>query len=481
MKQAPSYQVIARKYRPQNFASILGQDPIVATLKNALRFRRLAQAYLFTGSRGTGKTTIARVFAKALNCQNLTEDLEPCNTCSSCLEVAGGRSLDVLEIDGASNRGIDDIRQINETVGYAPSSGKYKIYLIDEVHMLTKEAFNALLKTLEEPPPNVKFFFATTEPHKVLATIVSRCQRFDLSRIPIETITLKLSSIAKDLGLTVDERALHLIAHLAEGCLRDAESLFDQVICYAEGPITLEAVSSTLGVMPRSVFFALDQAIHENRLAFAFELAAQVFASGKDLSYLVDHLMEHFRLLMLLKLRPGSPLPAYLTGEEKEHYQLFTQRYTEQQCLYNLDYLMQSSQQISKTSFKRVNLEMVLLHLIRSHHRVSIDTLVKRLVELESGMGATPKELPPAPVAMPATAPVVAPPAAPIAKKESPQEDAQEDQLIQTLKDKLAAPPSAPKAKEESAPPLPAVNLSRYETILRFAAVELEGTIKKDI
>ena len=166
-----TYQVIARKYRPQTFGAIIGQDPIVTTLKNALQFHRVAQAYLFSGCRGTGKTTLARVFAKALNCKELTSDCEPCNKCTSCLEISGSRSLDVLEIDGASNRGIDDIRQINDTIGYAPSSGKYKIYLIDEVHMLTKEAFNALLKTLEEPPQTVKFFFATTEPHKVLPTI----------------------------------------------------------------------------------------------------------------------------------------------------------------------------------------------------------------------------------------------------------------------------------------------------------------------
>ena len=182
MSTSQTYQVIARKYRPQTFADVIGQTAIVTTLKNALKFHKLAHAYLFCGCRGTGKTTLARVFSKALNCQKLTENFEPCNQCQSCLEISQGRSLDVIEIDGASHRGIDDIRQINDTIGYAPSSGKYKIYIIDEVHMLTKEAFNALLKTLEEPPANVKFFFATTEPHKVLQTIMSRCQRFDLSR-----------------------------------------------------------------------------------------------------------------------------------------------------------------------------------------------------------------------------------------------------------------------------------------------------------
>ena len=187
------YQIIPRKYRPQAFSSIIGQEAIVITLKNAIRLKRLAHAYLFSGSKGTGKTTLARLFAKALNCKHLDQDGEPCNQCPSCLEITSGHSLDVLEIDGASNRGIDDIRQINETIGYAPASGEYKIYIIDEVHMLTKEAFNALLKTLEEPPPHVKFFFATTEPHKVLPTILSRCQRFDLNRIPEEAMQQKHS------------------------------------------------------------------------------------------------------------------------------------------------------------------------------------------------------------------------------------------------------------------------------------------------
>ena len=194
------YEPFHRKYRPKTFSAILGQDNIVITLKNALKFNRVAHAYLFCGSRGTGKTTLARLFAKALNCLELSPDQEPCNTCISCVQMNEGRALDVIEIDGASNRGIDDIRQINETVSYVTSSSKYKIYIIDEVHMLTKEAFNALLKTLEEPPENVKFFFATTEPHKILPTIISRCQRFDLNRIPSDQICKKLKTIASELN-----------------------------------------------------------------------------------------------------------------------------------------------------------------------------------------------------------------------------------------------------------------------------------------
>lgn len=208
------YQVLARKYRPQSFQDVVGQEVVVTTLKNAIRLSKVAHAYLFCGGRGTGKTTLARLFAKALNCEKLNCDQEPCNQCSSCLDIMAGQSLDVIEIDGASNRGIDDIRQINEMVGYVPSHGRYKIYIIDEVHMLTKEAFNALLKTLEEPPPQAKFFFATTEAHKILPTIISRCQRFDLGRISITQITSKLEQIAKDLQRDVDADALHKIAEL---------------------------------------------------------------------------------------------------------------------------------------------------------------------------------------------------------------------------------------------------------------------------
>ena len=375
-----SYQVIARKYRPQTFSSVLGQDAIVTTLKNALHFNRLAHAYLFCGCRGTGKTTLARVFAKALNCSNLTDAFEPCNTCTSCLDIVSGRSLDVMEIDGASNRGIDDIRQINETIGYAPSSGKYKIYIIDEVHMLTKEAFNALLKTLEEPPANVKFFFATTEPHKVLPTIISRCQRFDLNRISFEALKKKLAWIAADLKIPCDEEVLSIVANVAEGSLRDAESLFDQIICYAEQPITAAKVLATLGILPRSAFFSLDKAFDEQNLTLAFELADDIFTSGKDLSYFIDNLIEHYRSLLKLKLNAPVVFP---TTRLEQQYSSSTSLYTQEQCLYILDFLIHWQQQIGKTPFKRVSLEMILLHIIRSKYRLTLPSLVKRLQELE--------------------------------------------------------------------------------------------------
>ncbi|HEV7423667.1 MAG TPA: DNA polymerase III subunit gamma/tau, partial [Candidatus Paceibacterota bacterium] len=465
MNSKPSnYQVIARKYRPQTFASVMGQEAIVTTLKNALRHNRLAHAYLFCGCRGTGKTTLARVFAKALNCSRLTDECEPCNACPSCQDIIAGRSLDVLEIDGASNRGIDDIRQINETIGYAPASGKYKIYIIDEVHMLTKEAFNALLKTLEEPPANVKFFFATTEPHKVLPTIISRCQRFDLNRIPFDALKKKLAWIAQDLNIVCEEEVLSLIANLSEGSLRDAESLFDQIICYAEHPITLAKVSATLGIMPRTAFFSLDKAFEEENLSFAFELAGEIFSSGKDLSYFIDNLIEHYRSLLKIKL--DSPM-TFFTARLKEQYTTAAHLYTEEQCLYILDFLIQWQQQIGKTPFKRVSLEMILLHILRSKHRIALPTLVKRLVELEQQS----KSVVPLPEVQTPSQPIETPQMqTPPQPTEAPQMQTP-PQPMEALPE-MGASPQPIKAKEElPAPPV----LSLEEKLLKKIKEKIEA------
>jgi DNA polymerase-3 subunit gamma/tau len=545
------YQVIARKYRPQTFSSVVGQEAIVTTLKNALKHCRLAHAYLFCGCRGTGKTTLARVFAKTLNCSHPTEDGEPCNECSSCQEINAGRSLDVLEIDGASNRGIDDIRQINETIGYAPSAvDKYKIYIIDEVHMLTKEAFNALLKTLEEPPERVKFFFATTEPHKVLPTIISRCQRFDLGRIPFEALKKKLAWIAQDLNVPCEEDVFSLIANLSEGSLRDAESLLDQVICYAEHPITLAKVSSTLGIVSHSTFFSLDQAFDKQTLSLAFELAGDIFSSGKDLSYFIDQLIEHYRCILKLKVSAPLVLP---TARLKEQYTASQALYTEEQALYILDFLIHWQQQIGKTPFKRITLETILLHIIRSKYRLSLPALIKRLHALEEQLAAAPKDKETAPVIMQPAEPVAAQPepyvvaepafepapvvaslqpVAPVPAQPEPsfepapavvslqpmapvssQEPSFEEVLMKKIQDKIeaapppveepsakptfplfskakweamaseqeiAAPPKIEEAVSPASPIKPVPHSSRYDTLTRFAAVELEGTLKKE-
>src|SRR5260221_187154 len=277
-----SYQVIARKYRPQRFGDVVGQDHVCQTLTNAIQQKRIAHAYLFVGPRGTGKTTIARIFAKCLNCSNGPnvdfDDADP-----RCQEITEGRSLDVLEIDGASNRGIDEIRELRETAKYAPSSSRFKIYIIDEVHMLTKEAFNALLKTLEEPPAHVKFMFATTEPEKVLATILSRCQRFDLRRIPVSLIAPHLAHISELEKVKIDAAALEAIARGADGGLRDAESALDQLISFCGDQILEADVLSMFGLTAKSQILALAGGILAGETEKVLRDLNELARHGKDL------------------------------------------------------------------------------------------------------------------------------------------------------------------------------------------------------
>lgn len=502
------YQVIARKYRPQRFSEVVGQETIVTTLKNALRFTKIAHAYLFCGSRGTGKTTLARLFAKALNCQAPGKDQEPCNQCSSCTDIIAGQSLDVIEIDGASNRGIDDIRQINETIGYAPSHGRYKIYIIDEVHMLTKEAFNALLKTLEEPPERAKFFFATTEPHKILPTIISRCQRFDLGRIPPSQIIVKLEQIAKDLSRTVDPEALHQIADLSEGSLRDAESLLDQILCFLEGNVSADAVRQVFGLVAEEHFFALDKAFVEFRPAYAFELVGHLFQTGKDLSHFMSQLISHYRFITIAKTLGSGAIPTPL----EERYVQSARVYTQSQSLYLLEYLLNAEAGLQKSLSGRVYLESVLLHVIRSKNRIPVEILVRRLTEIESSLAnQTPLPDPhpelivsKEPVAIqttthkPEKAPTGEMERSPVPKHEpiqpsEPIEQPRQKPAAQPIKSEappkpdpivVSKTPIAEKAKKEvveepkAHTDMPVQHPSRYDTIMRFAAVELEGSLK---
>ena len=295
------YIVTARKWRPMRFESVAGQDHVTRTLRNAIGANRLAHAYLFSGPRGVGKTTTARLLAKAVNCANLV-DANPCNACENCTSITEGRNFDVQEIDGASNRGIDEIRNLREAVRYPPTTCAYKVYIIDEVHMLTKEAFNALLKTLEEPPPHVLFIFATTELSKVPATILSRCQRFDFRRIPHAGIMENLRGIAQEEGLQVDEDSLSLIARKGDGSLRDAQSLFDQVIALCGTTVTLAAMQEALNIVGVDVHFRITDLMEQQDAQSVLLLVDELMSGGFDLRDLLAGLLEHLRNLLIARV-----------------------------------------------------------------------------------------------------------------------------------------------------------------------------------
>ncbi|MDP6524709.1 MAG: DNA polymerase III subunit gamma/tau [Kiritimatiellia bacterium] len=382
-----AYQVLARKWRPQQFDDVVGQAHVTETLKNALKNDRLAHAYLFVGPRGIGKTSIARIFSKALNCEK-GPTTTPCDECSSCGEIAAGTSLDVLEIDGASNNGVDQVRDLRDTVKYAPTRGKFKIYIIDEVHMLSTAAFNALLKTLEEPPPHVKFIFATTEPEKILPTIISRCQRFDLRRIPVPQIVERLELVAKDEKVKIDDDALLAVARGSEGGLRDAESALDQLISFKGKKISEEDVLSVFGLVSRALLEELAEKILTGDIEGIVMLIARLDESGKDLRRLVLELMEYFRnLLIVLNVKEVS---AGLDLAEAQVAAL-----TRQAELTNTDRVLRLTRILGETVdgmrfalSRRTLLETALIRCARAAVVVSLEEILAQINELRKSGGA---------------------------------------------------------------------------------------------
>jgi DNA polymerase-3 subunit gamma/tau len=398
-----SYQVFARKYRPQIFDDVLGQDHVVQTLKNAIQQRRLAHAYLFVGPRGTGKTSTARILAKALNCVHGPTPT-PCGVCDSCREIALGISLDVLEIDGASNNSVDQVRELRDNVRFAPVKGRYKVYIIDEVHMLTQQAFNALLKTLEEPPQHVIFVFATTEPHKVLPTILSRCQRFDLHRIPPRVIAEHLNFIATQEGVTLSAAASNAIATAADGGLRDAESMLDQLVAFCGTSIDEQQVLEVFGLTAEQVVLDLTQAIITRESTKALHLIHAQQEAGKDLSKLLTDLLNFLRSLLIAQVDAGS-----LQDEQSEKAKAVTTslktKLNTGQLLRLMEILSEVEPTLKWATNKKLHLELAVIRAIQSLAEVGFDQVLDALEGLRQGSTN------PRPAGKSGTAPLVIQPA----------------------------------------------------------------------
>jgi len=384
-----SYLVLARKWRPMRFDEVVAQRHVTLTLENAIRQNRLASAYLFAGPRGVGKTTTARILAKAVNCvQGPT--VTPCNQCPNCVEITESRSLDVFEIDGASNLGIDEVRNLRDNIRYSPARGKARIYIIDEVHMLTTEAFNALLKILEEPPRHVMFMFATTEPQKVPPTILSRCQRFDFRRIPTAEITEQLKRICQAEAIDIDAESRRLIATKADGSLRDGLSILDQVIAFCGEKVRVQDVWSLLGIIPQDLFFEVSDLIRKRDVPGGFELADRVMAQGYDVSEFFAGLAEHFRNFLLVKNtlpeRANDSALLEVSEVHAQRYRAEAKDFLDEDLLRLIHIATESEYQIKRSPTPKVRLEMALVKMIKLDSSVQLGQLLDRLEDLKKNI-----------------------------------------------------------------------------------------------
>jgi DNA polymerase-3 subunit gamma/tau len=440
------YLVLARKWRPKTFDEVVGQATPMRTLKNALRSGRIGHAFLFSGARGVGKTTTARILAKALNCgkgEGPTPD--PCGECPSCLEIAAGSSLDVQEIDGATNNGVEQVRELRESARYNPARDRFKIWIIDEVHMLSAGAFNALLKTLEEPPPRVKFIFATTEYHKIPDTILSRCQQYDFRMIPARELVAHLREVADGEGIAIADESLGRIARAADGSARDALSLFDQVLSFSGNEVKAEDVGALLGLVDRELLMRASQAVIEGNSRGLLELVEALSDYGADYRNFARELLLHYRDILLVKLSPeASTLVASLVPEDRARLRPLAEGYSEEDLLRVLDLLTETETELRASQDPRVTLELCLLKMVQMRRLLPFQDLVDRVERLAAGRPLAPRADPP-----PAMA--VAP--APRATAPAPASSPARSQPAPPAASAPAAAPSAPPAA-----PSPAAN-----------------------
>ena len=375
------YQVLARKYRPGIFDEIIGQDAIVQTLKNAVINDRLSHAYIFTGTRGVGKTSIARILAKSINCEN-GPTANPCGVCSACIQIQNGSSVDVIEIDGASNTGVDSVRELKENIIYSPQSLRFKIYIIDEVHMLSNSAFNALLKTLEEPPAHAKFIFATTEIHKVPETILSRCQRFNFKRIPTKIIFEKLKDIAKAENINAADENLMIIASLADGSLRDSLSIFDTVISYFGNDIK-EDVSGVLGLTSKSITSKLISSIFDKDYEGSLKAVKEIYDSGADLRQFMKQAAHYIRNIIIVKLR-YKDLIYDLTDEEIKTIEPLAEQKSLEELLDMLDAMINADVKFQRISSPLLMMELTIFRLFNVPDKKNVTELILKINELKN-------------------------------------------------------------------------------------------------